>query len=92
MLGSLGSGAQFENAVFNQLKHIGKLNYYSLKTGKEIDFILNGKTALEVKETATAQDLKNLKNLSKNLGISKNIIVSRYPSPIFDKSIWGGDL
>jgi len=91
-IASVGSGVQFENAIFNQLKHLGKLNYYSLKTGKEIDFVLNGKTAIEVKETATAQDLKTLKNLSKNIGISNNIIVSRYPSPTFDKFIWGGDL
>lgn len=91
-IASVGSGVQFENAVFNQLKHLGKLNYYSLKTGKEIDFVLNGKTAIEVKETATAQDLKTLKNLSKNISISKNIIVSRYPSPTFDNFIWGGDL
>ena len=91
-LAEVSSGVQFENAVFNQLKFHGKLQYYSLKTGKEIDFILNGKTALEVKETATPQDLNQLKNLSKNINISKNIIVSRHPSPTFRDFVWGGDL
>jgi len=91
-LAEVSSGVQFENAVFNQLKFYGKLQYYSLKTGKEIDFILNGKTAIEVKETATAQDLSRIKNLSKNINISKNIIVSRFPSPAFNDFVWGGDL
>jgi len=91
-LAEVSSGVQFENAVFNQMKFYGKVQYYSLKTGKEIDFILNGKTAVEVKETATAQDFSQIKNLSKNLNISKNIVVSRYPSPTFNNFVWGGDL
>lgn len=91
-LAEVSSGVQFENAVFNQLKFHGKLQYYSLKTGKEIDFILNGNRAIEVKETATLQDMTQLKNLSKNINISKNNLIARYPSPIFSKFTWGGDL
>lgn len=91
-LSEVSSGVQFENAVFNQLKFYGKLQYYSLKTGKEIDFIINGKTAVEVKETAAAQDFSQLASLSKNIDISRKIIVSRYPSPTFDNFVWGGDL
>jgi len=91
-LAEVSSGVQFENAVFNQLKFYGKLQYYSLKTGKEIDFIINEKTAIEVKETATAQDLVQIKNLSRNINISKKMIVSRYPSPTFKDFVWGGDL
>lgn len=91
-LAEVSSGVQFENAVFNQLKFYGKLQYYSLKTGKEIDFILNNKTAIEVKETATSQDLTRIKNLSKNINISKSIIVSRLPSPSLKDFVWGGDL
>jgi hypothetical protein len=88
----VSSGTQFENAVFNQLKFYGKLQYYSLKTGREIDFILNEKTAIEVKETAAMQDLSRIKNLSKNINISNTIIVSRLPSPDFKDFVWGGDL
>jgi len=91
-LAEVSSGVQFENAVFNQLKFYGKLQYYSLKTGKEIDFILNNKTAIEVKETATSQDLTRIKNLSNNINISKNILVSRLPSPSLKEFVWGGDL
>jgi hypothetical protein len=91
-LAEVSSGVQFENAVFNQLKFYGKLQYYSLKTGKEIDFILDEKTAIEVKETATAQDLTRIKNLSKNINISNAVILSRLPSPAFRDFVWGGDL
>jgi len=91
-LAEVSSGVQFENAVFNQLKFYGTLQYYSLKTGNEIDFILNGNTAIEVKETATIQDKTRLKNLAQNLNISKNIIIARYPSPTFNDFVWGGDV
>jgi uncharacterized protein len=91
-LAEVSSGVQFENAVFNQLKFHGHLQYYSLKSGKEIDFILNGKTAIEVKETATTQDLSHVKNLSQNINISKVFVISRLPSPGFKNFVWGGDL
>lgn len=91
-LAEVSSGVQFENAVYNQLKFHGKLQYYSLKTGKEIDFILNEKTAIEVKETATENDQNQLKHLCVNLGIKKSFVVSRHPSPSFKDFVWGGDL
>lgn len=91
-LAEVSSGVQFENAVFNQLKFRGELHYYSLKTGKEIDFIIDKEIAVEVKETATKQDLINLKNLAKNLQIKNCFVVGRYPAPDFRDFIWGGDL
>ena len=91
-LAEVSSGFQFENAVFNQLKFYGELGYYSLKTGKEIDFILNKKIAVEVKETATKRDLSNLKNLSNNLKIKHYFVVGRFPSADFQDFVWGGDL
>lgn len=91
-LAEVSSGVQFENAIFNQLKFFGTLHYYSLKTGKEIDFILDGKTAFEVKETPTHQDMVQLKNLSSNIKIHQNYIVSRYPSPSFHDFVWGANL
>lgn len=91
-LTDLNTGAQFENAVFNQLKFYGELKYYSLKSGKEIDFILNNKTAIEVKETAMPNHLQQLNNLADNIDINEKILVSRYPSPSLDNFIWGGDI
>lgn len=88
----LSSGAKFENAVFNQLQMRGEVSYYQLKTGKEIDFILNKESAFEVKETANPTDLKQLSHLAKNLSIEKCYVVGRYPNKIFEGFVWGGDL
>lgn len=81
-----GSGALFENAVFNQLIHHGDIAYYQLKTGKEIDFILDRKICFEVKETATEADLKNLKAISRNLAIDKGYMWGG----IYTKSVKAG--
>lgn len=89
-LAKVSSGSQFENAVFNQLKHKGKINYYSLKNGLEIDFVLNDTISIEAKETATMADFQLLRKLSSNLKINKSYIVSKYPSANFPDSIWGG--
>lgn len=85
-----GSGSLFENAVFNQLLHFGDIAYYQLKTGKEIDFILNKKMCFEVKETTTEADLKNLNAISGNIDINNNHVIGRYPVKLFDGFIWGG--
>jgi len=95
-LAEIGSGVQFENSVFNQLKHHGKLNYYSLKTGREIDFILDNKIAMEVKEHAGDFDIKRLNRLSSNISIKNNYMIFRYAPPNDFSSgtnfIWGGDI
>lgn len=85
-----GSGSLFENAVFNQLLHFGDIAYYQLKTGKEIDFILNKEMCFEVKETATEADLKNLNTISGNIDINNNHVIGRHPMKLFDGFIWGG--
>lgn len=86
----LNSGSKFENAVFNQLHPFGEVSYYQLKTGKEIDFIINKNMAFEVKEAAYDNDLKNLKNLAKNLGIDNCFIIGRHPNNLFNGFLWGG--
>lgn len=88
--GELGSGSKFENAVFNQLLHKGELAYYQLKTGREIDFILDQKQCFEVKETATESDLKNTQSLAKNLDINESYVIGRHPVRTFEGYIWGG--
>jgi hypothetical protein len=89
-LAKISSGSLFENAVYNQLKHKGTLNYYSLKNGKEIDFIFNNSIAFEIKETPAYSDQKSAQKLAANLNISKVFVISRYPSVNFMQSIWGG--
>jgi uncharacterized protein len=86
----LSSGSKFENAVFNQLLHFGDIAYYQLKTGREIDFILDKNTAFEVKETAEEGDIKNLKRIAKNLNIEQNFVVARHPNTLFSGFLWGG--
>lgn len=86
----LGSGSKFENAVHNQLHHYGDLAYYQLKTGQEIDFILNKKVAYEVKETAYETDNRKMLNLAKNLNITQGKVIGKFPNQAFDNFLWGG--
>lgn len=91
-LAQVGSGSLFENAVFNQLRHHGKVAYYAKKTGEEIDFILNANLALEVKESPTAYNEHRLNLLAKQAGALKARLVGRHMVPKFNKYIWGGQI
>lgn len=91
-LAQLSGGAQFENTVFNQLSRLGEVQYYALKTGNEIDFILNGKLALEVKETPIEADLGPLSRLSSDSGVANFRLVGRYQSPRLENYVWGGSI
>lgn len=90
ILAEISSGAQFENTLFNQLSRTGSLQYYALKSGNEIDFILNGSLAIEAKETPTENDLTALSRLSSTSGLSDFRLIGRYQSPKFDNCVWGG--
>lgn len=89
-LGDIGRGAKFENAIFTQLRQKDEIRYFALKTGHEIDFILNDTDGLEVKESPTAFDKKNLENLGKKAGIKKTYLVGRHSVANFTDYIWGG--
>ena len=92
VLSDISSGVKFENAIFNQLRHKGDIKYYSMKDGREIDFILDDKIALEAKETPTDSDLNNLRKMAENLSITKYMLVGKNNSPKFNKYIWGGSI
>jgi uncharacterized protein len=95
-LADVSGGVKFENSVFNQLKHFGDLSYYSLKTGQEIDFILDGKKAFEVKEHGDEHEYIRLKKLSANLEINFGNVIFRYPNARISEYkgnfLWGGDI
>ena len=91
-LAKVSGGVLFENAIYNQLHHFGTLNYYALKTGHEIDFILNNNNAFEVKETATPHDWLQLVKLSKNIGLNNYTIISNHPPRNVENVIWGGSI
>jgi uncharacterized protein len=88
--GEPGSGVMFENAIFNQLHQRGGVAYYQLKTGREIDFVLDKTIGIEVKETAAEADLRNVQSLGQNLSLTQHYVVGRYPIRVFDGFIWGG--
>lgn len=92
ILADTNSGSKFENAVFCQLRHCGKLQYYSLKNGREIDFILDEKVALEAKESPIETDQRKLEDLSRKAGIKKSRLIGRLQVPNFENYIWGGNI
>lgn len=92
-LAQLDSGALFENAIAQQLLKIGELNYFQLKSGPEIDFILDKKTAIEVKETPTPSHLMTLEKRATSLGLEEIRLVGRYPpGSDFTDFTWGGNI
>lgn len=92
LLSDISGGAQFENAVFCQLRHFGELRYYALKSGREIDFILEKKIALETKESPTKIDQKELTDLSQLAGLEKTYLIGRQATPDFNDFLWGGEI
>ena len=91
-LAELSSGAQFENTVFHQLLHLGEVNYFALKSGQEIDFILEGNVAIEAKETPTTDDMTRLERLATRTALSKSRLVGRHKSPTFTNYTWAGSI
>lgn len=96
VLSDLDGGSKFENTVYNQLKHFGDVSYYSLKNGREIDFILKkskeGPIALETKEIPLRTDLNNVVKLANIAGIKQSRLIGRHFSPDFPDYIWGGSI
>lgn len=76
-LGRLSDGQRLENAVFNSLR-LGRreISYFDKKGGFEVDFVIDGKTALEVKKHPSGRDMVNLKLRAKSLGLTENYVVS----------------
>ncbi len=90
---NLSSGQLFENAVSIQLKRMHQLNYYQKKNGQEIDFILDTKIGVEVKETPIAQDLNTLKYRAEELKLKNHYLVGKKaPENNFKQFKWGGNL
>lgn len=87
----ISSGAKFENLVAHQLAEYGALQYYEHQ-GKEIDFIVNGKVAVEVKETPTPPDLSVFHTRSQELTLDTTYLVGRLAHASFDQYVWGGQI
>lgn len=90
---NLSGGQLFENCVAIQLKHMHRLNYYQKKNGQEIDFILDNKTAVEVKETPIEQDYNVLKHKAEELKLKSFYLVGKKaPASQFKNFKYGGNL
>jgi predicted AAA+ superfamily ATPase len=63
--------------VANQLQHYGEISYYNKRNTAEIDFILNGEIALEVKQKAIEPDIRKLERIAGSIGLSRYYIVSK---------------
>jgi len=92
ILADVGSGAKFENAVYAQLRQLGSVRYYSLKTGKEIDFILDENYAFEAKETPIENDKNDLTELAGLAGVKDCAVIGKNLSPAFRDYIWAGSI
>lgn len=91
-LAELSSGSQFENTLFNQLTRLGEVHYFALKTGREIDFILNDNFGIEAKETPVSEDLTDLEQLSSIAQVPHFNLIGRHQSPRFSGFAWAGSL
>lgn len=92
-LAQVSSGQAFENKVALQLLKKGELAYYQKKSGQEIDFILNGKIAIEVKETPDNRDLKTLQKRAAGIDLHESMLIGRNsPSNDFSEWYWGGSV
>lgn len=91
-LADLSGGAQFENALFNQLDRLGRVQYYALKNGIEMDFVFEGRVGIEAKETPIQSDTLQLTKLAKLAGLQRGILVGRHEGKKFDDYVWGGSI
>lgn len=73
----ISEGALFENAVYNNLRQFKKIQYYQKASGREIDFILDGKIAIEVKLKGVPGDLRELSAVSEKIGLKERYVVSK---------------
>lgn len=76
ILGRISSGQLFEQSVFQNLRIAHTLFYYNKEGKSEIDFIADGKIALEVKLSFSLQDMEYLKRRAKGLDLEEAYIIS----------------
>ncbi|MFQ5824359.1 MAG: DUF4143 domain-containing protein, partial [bacterium] len=78
LFGKISDGGLLENAVFKNLRHYGKVNYYQKRSGAEIDFVLPDEMmAFEVKKWGHEQDYLKLQKLSQSLNMKEWYVISQ---------------
>ncbi|MEW5807004.1 MAG: ATP-binding protein [Acidobacteriota bacterium] len=76
-LGKISEGMLLENAIFQNLRIYGKVNYYEKYRGPEIDFILDGRVAFEVKLHGDTRDIKRLQKTAESLKIKESYLITK---------------
>ena len=90
-LGQVSSGQVFENAIALQLSGMGSIQFYQKVNGNEIDFILDSRVAIEVKETPAQVDLRQLTVRAAKIGLTDLMLIGRHqPASSFTDFNWGG--
>ena len=75
-LGKASQGQLLEQSVFQNLRPDHRLSFYSKKSHSEIDFVVDEKIALEVKVSASKQDVTNLNRRANQITIKESYIAS----------------
>ena len=76
ILGKISIGQLFEQSVFQNLRTTHTLHFYSKEGKSEIDFIVDEEEAVEVKTTASLQDIEYLRRRVENLNLQGSYIIS----------------
>jgi len=76
-IGQVNEAQIFENAVVNQLSAYGSVSFYRKKNAAEIDAILDGKTALEIKLRGTENNLRKVLKVAESIKIKRAFIISK---------------
>jgi predicted AAA+ superfamily ATPase len=76
VLGRVSQGQLFEQSVFQNLRGFYSLSYFSKDGTNEIDFILDGQIALEVKLSFSPRDLRTLRQRGDRLNVAECYLVS----------------
>ena len=69
-------GQLFEQSVFQNLRSDYALAFYNRNEGKEIDFIVDKKIALEVKTTASQRDITTLQLRANSIRIPDYFVIT----------------
>jgi len=76
ILGKVSQGQVFEQSIYQNLRSMHAVAYYSKEGSNEIDFIADSTSALEVKYTMSQHDVATLIRRSKGLGIQENYVIT----------------
>ena len=76
-MGKTSDGALLENAVYLNLRNLGEIKYYEKYRGPEIDFIVGGRIAVEVKTSGDDRDLSRLRKTASQLKLGECYLVTK---------------